>query len=215
MSEETEKVEAPVTEPLQDVVEMIEARPELSQAEWEIVDKAIPWLKASLKPEIRAELEVEYSKKFDAQMEVIREQNREYVDAQFAAVRKAQEPLAEDDIKKLLSQEYVEFDVLLRLPSKEDKSKKENRTFIICEQPSAVEERFLKVLKKALIPLLQDRDNLSFRLEKASLVEKIQIIIEASEEALNAGAELVAVCLDPWEEDKTINKNLVRKYISI
>lgn len=203
-----------VSEPLQDIVEMVEERPELSQEQWEVVNKAIPWLKATMKPEIRAELEVTYSKKNDELMAQIKKDTQEHVDAQFAALKKAQEPLGQDELKKLLSQDYLEFPVPVRVRDKENNSKFEVKEFVIVELPSTLEEKFYKILRDALIPILQERDNISFTLESGSLIDKVKTMLDTSEKALNLGGELVAIILDPWEKDKSINKKWVRDNLS-
>src|ERR1700744_2445758 len=102
MSEDKEK-ELPA--PLRDIVEIAEERPNLSQDEWDIVTKALPYIKAQLKPEVRQDLEVEYAKKMAAELENLKIENKRIIDEQFAAMKKAQEPLGEDEVKKLLSQE--------------------------------------------------------------------------------------------------------------
>lgn len=213
VKDEVEKEEVKVNAPLQDIVEMVQERPDLTQEEWEIVKKAEGWYKAQLKIDVRAELEVEYAKKYEAGLDELKRINKQTIDEQFAAIKKAQEPMGKEDLDKLLSQEYLEFPCVLKV-SKEGETQKVVKHFTICELPSAVEEKFYKLLKKALVPILQERENIAFRLDKASLVEKIQIVLEASEAALDIGGELVAVILDPWEEDKTINKSWVRKNLS-
>lgn len=205
---EDEKIAAP----LQDVVDMVTARPELTQEEWEIANKALPWLRAQVKIELRKEFEVEYAKKLAAELDAVKELNKQYVDEQFAAIRKAQEPLGEDEIKKLLSQEYLEFK--FKAYPKSGSSDTEPREFVIRELPSEVEERFFKLLKKILVPVLQERENIVFRLEQGSTIEKIQTVLNASEKALELGSDIVAVCLDPWQKDPDINGKWVRTNLS-
>lgn len=201
-----------VSQPLQDVVDMVNERPNLTQEEWEIVNKAVPYLKAQIRPEVRTELEVEYAKKMSDELDNLKTINKKHIDEQFEALKKSQEPMGEDELAKLLSQKYIEFPVPLRVPNGD--GSRIVKEFIICEQPSLVEEKFFKLLKKALIPVLQERESISFKLDSGSLIEKIQTVLDASEAALELGSSLVALCLDPWEEDKNINSQWVRKNLS-
>jgi hypothetical protein len=213
MPEDTPKI----SEPLQDVVDMVNERPDFTQEQWELVNKAIPYLKAQLRPEVRAELEVDYTKKMEVELNKLSAVNKQTIEEQFAILKKAQEPLGEEDLKKMLSQEYIEFEVKLRVPEQPQNGhepEKVIRKFTICEQPSAVEERFFKLLKEALVPILQERENMEFRME-GSLLERIQVVLETSEKALELGSGLVAVCLDPWHKEPSIDSKWVRANISL
>jgi hypothetical protein len=210
-----DSVKQPLSEPLKDIINMVEERPNLTQAEWEITEKVIPYLKSQLRPEVRQELEVEYTKKLAAEMETITALNKEHIEKQFEALKKSQEPLGKDDLQKLLSQEYIDFSVIIRVPSKTDKAAKEKRTFTVCELPSSIEEKFYKLLREALIPLLKEQESTNFQLENQSLISKIETVLKMSDKAFSLGAGLVAICLDPWKDDEDITEEWVKRHISI
>ena len=207
--------EVPLSPPLQDVVDMVNERPELTQEEWDIVAKATPWIKAQVRIEVRSDLEIEYAKRYEEQLEELKRLNKEHIDAQFDALKKAQEPAKPEDLKKLLEQEYTEFPVKLRVAGKDGSVDYEEKKFTICELPSSVEERFYKLLREALIPIMQERENIEFKLDQGSLIDKIQTLLEVSDKALDLGNALVAVILDPWKKDTSIDKAWVRNNISI
>jgi hypothetical protein len=223
MTEDIEKAEEkatpPLSDPLQDVVDIAKLKPELSQTDWEIVEKAIPYIKALVRPDVRIEvieqLEVKYARKYEELAEEVKRANTEQINAQFEALKKAQEPLKKEDIDKLLSQEYTEFSFKIRYKSTDSGQDFAYKTFTIVEQSSAIEEKFYKILKKIIEPVLQEQSNIQFKLDKGSLLDKVQTILTVSETALAAGAELVSTILDPWKKDSDINPEWVKNNLSI
>lgn len=193
---------------LEDIEEVVVSRPELSQEEWEIVGKAEKWIRATLKPEVRKELDVTYAKKQTDFEALMQSEMQKAVKERMDEWAKSQEPLKTEDIAQLLNQEYVEFKVPIR-----DRNKKEH-TFIICELPKTIEDEFLKVIQKSLIPMIEQVNAADWNLE-GSLVEQIQGLISKSPIAFNAAVELAAIILNPWGEHPEINVKWISDNISI
>lgn len=194
---------------LHDIKEIAENRPELTPEEWAVVDKASPWLNAVLRPEVRKELEVEYSKREKEFNETLRAETQELVKTNMEEWRKNQEPLSQADISTLLNQEYVEFQLKLKLRSGEIKE----RSFIICELPQESESKFIKVIQEHFVPLIQQLSAAEWTLD-GTILEKITSILSNIPRALLFASEIAAISLDPWGEDSTIDPQWVRKNIS-
>lgn len=195
---------------LLDIQEIVAERPELEPAEWEIVGKATDWLKATLKPEVRKELEVEYAKRQGELETILRGEMQVAIRDNMEAWRKEQEPLSNEDITKLVNQEYVEFAIQIR----ETRGAKKKRSFTIVELPKAIEKRFIHAAQSFLIPLIEQVNAADWKLD-GSLLEQIEGLLQKSPAALDAAGELVAIILDPWEEDKDITKGWVDVNMSI
>lgn len=193
---------------LQDIDDILSSRPELTGEEWEIVTKASDWIKATLKPEIRKELENEYEEKYLAFAEQTKLDTQEMVKKSMEEWKAEQAPLSQDELATLLKQEYVEFEAIVKV-----KGEISIRSFTICELPQEVELKFVKVLQNKLIPLIQDIDSAEWSLDNSTM-EQFNGILQQLPSALDAAADLVAVCLDPWGEDN-IDSRWVKHNISI
>lgn len=193
---------------LQDIVDIKIARPELTAEQWEIVEKASPYYKALLKPEVRQDMELEYSSKYDAFVAEARANTQAAVQAKFEEWKKAQEPLNTEELKKLISQEYEDIDVPVKV-------RDEVKHFTIRELPKSVEKRFVAVAQKALLPLLQEKALAEFKWDFSdSMASKITSILNLIPNGLDVLADLCAVCLDPFEKNKEINGTWVSDNIS-
>lgn len=194
---------------LQDIEAIIDTKPELTIEEWQIVEKASDWVKTMLRPEVRTELEAEYAQKQREFQETLRTETQALIANNMDEWRKSQEPLGPDDLAKLLNQEYVEFPLKLKIKGEETK-----RTFTICELPQEAEIKFVKIIQKNIIPLVQQVNAAEWTLD-GSILEQIQGIMQNLPTALDFAAELTAICLDPWGEDTSIDKVWVTKNISV
>ena len=196
-TEATKVTDNPV---LQDVADIALSRPDFTPEQWELVEKAAPYYKALLKPEVRQALELEYAAKYDQFVDTARQETQVAVNAKFEEWKKASQPIATDDLKKLISQEYEEISVPIKLEAGGIKH------CVIRELPKAVEKRFINVLKKALVPLLEEKALANFKWDLSdSMASKINTIIDMIPNGLDVMAEICAVCLDPFEKDKDIN----------
>jgi len=197
---------------LQDAKDILEFKPEFTEEEKAVAEKLRPQLRAIMRTEVRVELEAEYIKKQQAFETEITRASKEAVQQAIANWKNEQEPLNKDEISTLLSQDYMEFEAPFKL--------RDGRTarFNLVELPQAVEAKFLKTLKTRFVPLMKANAGAEFKLElNSSTAEKLQSLIEAIPEVLDVLAELVAVCLDPWEENTeygTINETWVKKHMA-
>lgn len=198
------------TTPLTDIEDIIAQRPELAPEQWEIVQQATPWLKATLRPEVRLALDVEYAKKYAEEIDVIRNESRAAVTKQMEEWRTEQKPLDQTEMKTLLSQEYTTFSVKVMI--RED-GKTLTKDFTLVELPQATEKKFVDTAKRKLVTLIEQAAAMDWNMD-LSTAQQLQMILDNAPDALDVAAELVAICLNPWGEDKVINQEWVQNNIS-
>jgi hypothetical protein len=82
--------------------------------------------------------------------------------------------------------------------------------------PYDVEKRFIKAAQGFLIPLLEEINAADWKLD-GSLLQQLSSMLEKSSVAFDAATEIVAICLNPWEEDnlKYLTKGWVGQNCSI
>lgn len=184
--------------PLKDIQDILTLKPDLTEDEVKVAVKLRPQLIAMMKPEVRAELEASYAKKFaDYQTETIT-QSRKAVQDAIKEWKDDQKPLTPEEIGTLLSQDYIQFDTNFKIRKGKEMV---DVHFNLVELPQEQEERFLKVLKTRFIPLMQSLVGSEFKLElDTSAVDKLQSLIQAMPPVLGVLAEIVAICLDPFGE---------------
>jgi hypothetical protein len=190
----------PASAPISDVKEIVESRPQLTPTEEAVFVKILPYAKALLRPEVRRELEVDYIKKQKEFEETLTEQAKAVWAKAIDDWKKDQAPLSQKDITQLLAQEYSEYTVPIK---GRDRQLKE---FTLVELPQASERKMFKILRDKLVPLIKRLVQAEFKLDlDTSTAEKLDSIIEAAPEVLDVLSELVIICLDPYNEDKTIS----------
>lgn len=183
--------------PLQDAKDILTLKPVLTDDEKVVAEKLRPQLRAIMRSEIRIELEAEYIKKEKLFQDELTKASREAVQAAITNWREEQKPLTQDEIRTLLSQEYIQFEVNFKL------SDGRVANFNLVELPQAIEADFLKTLKKRFVPLLKNLSASEFKLDlDASSMDKLQSLLEAVPDVLDVFCDLVATCLDPWKRNK-------------
>lgn len=211
---DTEKVQeikpALSNDALKDIESVME-RPEFTPEEFEVIDKATPWMKSLLRPELRLELEKIYQEKYDTFREEMNAQSRAQVTEMMDEWKRSQDPLSEKDLQKLLSKEYVTFDVTVK-----GRKGQKDKTFTLCELPKESEDKFLASLQKHLVPIVEQFNAAEMRSAlKTNFTEQVVTFLGAVPKALTAACEICAVCLDPWNEDDDIDAEWVAQNLSI
>jgi hypothetical protein len=180
---------------LLDIKEIVETRVQLTPDEQSVADKIIPHLVATLKPEVRKELEVDYLKAKAEFEEKTSAETRVMVETQLKEWKKSQEPLGKDQIAELLSQEYSEFTFSLKLRDGKE------RSFTLKELPQEAEMRFLKLLKQEGVPAFKELVALEFNNLEGDISAKLDTILAQSDKLLEVARKLVVIILDPWGEE--------------
>ncbi len=153
--------------------------------------------------QVREKLEPEYAAKLDKQMqeygEKLQEQNKKVIDEAINDLRKKMEPPNPEDLQKLLDQEYLSFKI--KVASSRD-GKEAERQFVIRELPQLVEKKFYAKIKDRLVPLASDIAALTLNLLEGDAARKVVAALNSFEPFIDLSAELVAIVLDPYEEEK-------------
>lgn len=146
-------------------------------------------------------------KAFDAEILALRTSNEKMMKEQVDKIRKAMMPPSTEEIQTLLNQEYIEFTVKLVAAG-------EAREFVIRELPLAVEAKVLKVINKTLVQRIQEFSRIDWSMTGSEL-EKITKIIDAVPGAMETLADCVALCLDPFGQDKTMTGEWVTHNVGL
>jgi hypothetical protein len=196
--------------PALEAIEEILSPPELTQEEWAIVEKAKPWLMSTLKPDVLKELDSKYEKREEEWRALTTRETQKQIEETMEKWKEAQKPLSPDEINILLSQKYTDFTFTTPV----SKHNKEEKTFNLVELPYAVEERYIDIAEKQLIPLIEELSSIEFRMT-GEVAEELQIALRKVPQAMKVALELVAVILDPWQEHEDITPNWVMNNLSL
>lgn len=198
-----------VDEALDDIEAIVKTRVDLTSEELIIADKITPHIRAMLRPDVRKELDVVYIKQQKEFEDSLTKANREQIDKAMEDWRKEQKPLDDKEISTLLKQEYSRFEFSVPLRSGGSKD------FVLTELPQEIENKVLKILQRKLIPTLKSLTASEFKLDlESSSIDKFQSILQASPEILDVVADMVAIILDPWDEDVKMDDMWVKRNMS-
>lgn len=142
--------------------------------------------------------------------------NEKMITAELDKLRKANEPLSSEELQKLVSQEYIEFQVSVNVRGHKNGNgivHTEKRDFVICEVSARVEQKFLKAIKKTLADNIKEIAAIDW--SGMGGIERLQRVIDVVPTALDTLASCVALCLDPHGEDKEIDGDWVLEHLQI
>jgi hypothetical protein len=154
---------------------------------------------------IRVVLEADYAKRLKETVEALKDSNTKMITTEIEKIRAENGPPNPEQLGKLLSQEYQEFEVNLTAEGKA-------RHFVIKELPQFAEMQFLRTLQRTLVPHIKELSSVEWT-SSGTTAEKIQRLIDIVPEAMDMVAELAATSLDPFGEQK-IDKAWVQKNLS-
>lgn len=139
--------------------------------------------------------EANKTKQLEAEIDRLRVANEAMIKAKIDELTAANKPLEFGEVQKLISQEYLDIPIKVR----EGRTKRE-REFTLCELSQAVEQKFLQKITKSIVPHLKELQTLDW--SQGSMAEKITMLVEALPGTLDLLAELAALALDPYGEEK-------------
>ncbi len=178
------------------------------------VEKAVGTAVAEEKEEdiesrLRIKLQEEYGSRLEVEIQKIsgemQKENKKIVEEAIERFRKEMAPPSEQDIQKLLSQEYMEFSVDVK--TREGTT----RTFTIREVPIDVEKKILKKVKTILVPFASDLSALSMNMLEGDAAKKIVQLMNTFEPMLDVSISVCTICLNPFGEDEEVDEDWVRK----
>jgi hypothetical protein len=201
----------PVPTPEPTTIEKSAAQKQIDSLLPEAKDLLASQLRPDLLKEIRSEYTSMYAIEFSQAKANLENMYAQKFDKEFAEFKKSITPLTPEELTKLVSQEYLEYEV----PVREKKSDKyEIRTFTLRELSQESEQRFLEVFKKKLVPIVREFQSADLAETEADIADKIKLVLEVVEPGFNVLSELVLVCLDPFQEDTNLTVPWVKKNLS-
>jgi len=178
---------------------------------------AVEEKKEDIEVRLREELQKEYDTRLEAEINRIsaqlKEQNQKVVAEALERYRVEMAPPSQDDVQKLLDQEYVEFKVKVRVPKEEGEGTREHE-FTISELPQNVERKILKKIKSVLIPFSSDLAGISMNLLEGDAAKKIVQIMNTFEPLLDTMSGIAAIVLNPDDELDWLDEGWVRENLS-
>jgi len=165
-----------------------------------------------LEQQIRTKLEEEYNSRLQEEIQKtsnrLIEENKKLVNETIERLRKEMAPPSEQDLQKLLDQEYLEFTI--ELPVKGRK-----RKFTLKELPIAVEKKMFRKIKDILVPFSSELAALTVNMLEGDAGKKMVQLMNAFEPVLDVMIALCAICLNPYEEEEDITEEWVREHIGV
>ena len=161
-----------------------------------------------IEQKVRSKLEEEYNTRLQTEVDSISkrmtEENQKILNNAIEKFRKEMTPPSEQDIQKLLEQEYLEFTVAVKVG-------KEKKSFTIRELPIEVEKKIYKKVKTILVPFASELSAMSMNLLEGDAAKKVVQLMNTFEPMLDVMVSVCTICLNPFEEDEEITEEWVRK----
>lgn len=177
----------------------------LSPEEKKMALKVMPLVERA----IRKSTELKLTKANDILVEELKASNAKFIKEYTEEMRKKMAPITEDDIKKLVTQEYLEYTVVVRT----SRTTREEKTFIIQELTQKTEKKFFAMLQKTFVPNIKEISGMDFT-SSADLASKIQGVVDKIPALIDTLSEMTQICLDPFGEDEEITVEWVQKNLS-
>lgn len=193
---------------LLDIEAIIDTRVDLTPEQQAVANVIAGHIRATLKPEVRSELEAEYAKKLADEMGKLEAEVKSFNQKQLDQWKKDQEPLKTEEIEDLLNQEYDQFTFPVRT------RKNGVREFTLVELPQAAEIKFIKVVQNKLVSIMKELSSSEFTLNTTTLADDIQKILNVAPSAIDAIADIVVICLNPFGEEEDVNREWVQNNMS-
>jgi autotransporter translocation and assembly factor TamB len=167
---------------------------------------------------IRSKLEAEYSTRLQKEINDISkkmtEDNKKIVAEAIERFRKEMTPPNEQDIQKLLNQEYVEFKIDIRYQAKGGEDKWKTKNFVIQEVPNKVEKRIYASIKKILVPFATEIASITMNMLEGDAAKKVVQIMNTFEPLLDTMVSIATIVLNPYDEDAEVDEDWVRENLS-
>lgn len=180
----------------------------------DIPEKAI----VALTNSIRSRLEIDYEKKFqvwktkefatfaEKQDEALTKAVQDYI----KDLEEKRRPPTDEEIEKLLNQEYKEFSLKVKPVNNGD----EEKEFIIRELPMDAEQQFFRQFRDNVKNKSSDIAALAQRIIDTPKEEQVMALLNAVDGMFDVIADATAISLNPLKENQGINRKWVKENIS-
>lgn len=160
----------------------------------------------ALRQQIREELRAEYSKQLAEEVTKINAENKKMMEEAIEEWQGKQKPPTNEELEKLLSQEYITFPVKVRAKGIE-------KEFTISELPQSIERKFFKKFKERLTPKINELAELTVKIAEGEVERKITSILEMFEPALDILSDATLLVLNPFGKDEEVTLEWVQENI--
>lgn len=154
---------------------------------------------------VRDELEKEFQAELDKVQADLTEANKVAIETALADYKKELKPPTDAELRKILSQEYLTFEVKVGRGDKE-------KTFTIQELPLSKEKKILKIIKDKVIPKVKDLNLLGT--ENQPLEQQAQTLFEVIDPAMDLLIEATVIVLNPYDEDPEVTTQWIEDNLS-
>lgn len=169
-------------------------------------------IRKSIYEKLQKEFEVRFAREIGDFKKELQARNDELIKNEIDSWRKEQEPPSQEDIKKLLSQEYMTFDVVLFIPGEDEKA--EQKTFVLWELPQTKEKEFLKKIRDQAIPIARSVGEVDFSRVDDQAESKVLAVIDQIEPLMNLLSDAVVIALNPRGKLSYIDREWVQNNVS-
>lgn len=166
---------------------------------------------ASLRVQLRTEYETLFTLWKMGELEQVKKDNDKTIEEGLGKLHQKYlddlKPPTHEEIEKLLNQDYEEFNVSIALSGGQSKA------FVIRELPQESEIRFFKIVKDKIIKKAQDLGAFYQEHIDVPFEEKAKAFMNLFDESFELLAEATLIVLNPFNEDKDVTKEWVKKNI--
>jgi len=160
---------------------------------------------------IRQEMEANSAREIVKIREDLNAKVKETVTAKLAEIERAAGPSSSEDMRKLVTQEYLKFPITI--VSVDDEDFEQTRNFTIREISQTAEKRLVLMLADRIAPLMQKFAGIKFT-DAMTNADKLQKAIKVAPEILDITAAACVIVLNPYGRDAEITVEWVQQHVS-
>jgi hypothetical protein len=170
--------------------------------------QSIEFVRATIETEVRAEYDAKFVRDITSYQQRLKLENDAALKEVIDEFKKSQTPPTQEEIGKLLSQEYLTFDV--EIPWESETLTEKIRKFTIRELPQSVEKKFYKLFKDQIVPRASEIGALSFEMTEGDVGKKIVSLLEIFDPGFDLMADACVMILNPRGKETAINREWVQ-----
>ena len=186
---------------------------EVQPREFEVQNvQAVEHLRNQIETEVKGRYDARFVRDIGEFKQKLQSENDAALQEVIKEFKKSQTPPSQDEIRLLLSQEYLTFDV--EVPWESETSTEKIRKFTIKELPQSVEKKFYKNFKETILPRASDLGALAFDMLEGDVGLKIKKLLETLDPGFDLMADAVVMILNPRGKEKDITREWVQDNLS-
>jgi len=180
-------------------------------------------LETELRPIIRQEYQQLFNFWKENELAELDKKKNEIIRTELAKLHeewvKKQTPPTENDLQKILSQEYTSFKFEVQIVNEDIDSDKEPEVktyyFMIRELPSAIERKFYNAFKTRLLDKAGEIQAVVQASMNTKFEDRLKKTLDLFEDSFEVLAEGVVMCLNPFGKKSIVTKEWVQNSISL